>query len=105
MNFVFNAVSNGNYTSIPVNIIPETGFFGLLNNLNSAMSDALSAFLPDSGVLALFAKFPLLVIIALFVFFWGYCNNPGFYSGCLETAFCDACRHSGYNGNIISWFS
>ena len=51
------------------NPIPETSFLGFLNDLNSAMRDALSAFLPDSGVLALFAKFPLLVIIALFIFF------------------------------------
>ena len=69
MNFVFNGIADGNYTSIPVNTIPETGFFGFLDNLNSAMSDALSAFLPDSGILAIFAEFPLLVIIALFVFF------------------------------------
>ena len=56
MNFVFNP-------------IPEISFFDFLNDLNSAMSDALSAFLPDSGILAFFAKFPLLVIITLFVFF------------------------------------
>ena len=69
MNFVFNGIADGNYTSISINSIPETGFFDFLNDLNSAMSDALSAFLPDSGILALFAKFPLLVIIALFVLF------------------------------------
>ncbi len=69
MNFAFGAIANGNYTSIPINPIPETGFFGFLKNLNSAMSDALSNFLPDSGILAFFAEFPLLIIIALFVFF------------------------------------
>ncbi len=69
MNFAFDAIANVNYTSIPINPIPETGFLDFLNNLNSAMSDALSAFLPDSGILAFFAKFPLLVIITLFVFF------------------------------------
>ena len=56
INFIFNP-------------IPETSFLGFLNDLNSAMSDALSAFLPDSGILAFFAEFPLLVIIALFVLF------------------------------------
>jgi len=56
MNFVFN-------------LITEISFFDFLNDLNSAMSDALSVFLPDSGILALFAKFPLLIIIALFVLF------------------------------------
>ena len=69
MNFVFNGIADGNYTSIPINSLSETGFFGFLKNLNSAMSDALSAFLPDSGILAFFAEFPLPIIIALFILF------------------------------------
>lgn len=54
---------------LSINPIPKISFFDFLNNLNSAMSDALSVFLPDSGILSFFAKFPLLVIIALFIFF------------------------------------
>lgn len=54
---------------ISINPIPEISFLDFLNNLNSAMSDALSTFLPDSGILAFFAKFPLLIIITLFVLF------------------------------------
>lgn len=69
MNFAFDAIANGSYTSILINPIPEISFLDFLNDLNSAMSDALSVFLPDSGILALFAKFPLLIIIILFVFF------------------------------------
>lgn len=69
MNFAFNGIYNGNYTSISINSIPETGFYGFLKNLNSAMSDALSNFLPDSGILAFFAEFPLIIIITLFVLF------------------------------------
>ncbi len=66
VDFAFN-VSNGN--GLVPNQISETGFFGFLGNLNSAMSDALSNFLPDSGIWAFFAHFPLPIIIALFVFF------------------------------------
>ena len=65
--FAFNVTSNVN--GLIPGQIAETGFFGFLNNLNSAMSGALSNFLPDSGVLAFFAEFPLLIIIALFVLF------------------------------------
>src|SRR3989338_6800866 len=69
MDFVFNALISAQHMPISVNPIPEISFLDFLNDLNSAMSDALSVFLPDSGVLAFFAEFPLLVIIALFVFF------------------------------------
>ena len=73
MNFVFNAVTSGNYTSIltnpQINPIPESGFFDFLKNVNLAMSNALSAFLPDSGILAFFAEFPLPIIIILFILF------------------------------------
>ena len=69
MNFVFNALINAQHMPVSVSPIPEISFLDFLNDLNSAMSDALSVFLPDSGILAIFAEFPLLVIIALFVFF------------------------------------
>ena len=69
MDFVFNAIFGGGYAPIPINALPEISFLDFLNNLNSAMSDALSVFLPDSGILAFFTKFPLLIIIALFVLF------------------------------------
>ena len=65
--FAFNATSNVN--GLIPSQVSETGFFNFLSNLNSAMSEALSNFLPGSGIWALFTQFPLAIIIALFVFF------------------------------------
>lgn len=69
IDFVFNALINAYHMPVSLNFIPEISFLDFLNDLNSAMSNALSVFLPDSGILAFFVKIPLLVIIALFVLF------------------------------------